>query len=66
MGEHDASIRETLMRRECTEDRWWSALVRVLEGFAVMGKQVRTRLAQEHEQVPLDWSQLSLTGNPVM
>lgn len=61
-GQHDASIREALIRRQGSEERWWSALSRVLEGFAVMGRQAVNRIPRDHE--PLDWSQVSLTGSP--
>jgi ABC-type multidrug transport system fused ATPase/permease subunit len=61
-GQHDESIREALIRRQGSEERWWSALSRVLDGFAVMGRAARNRVPRDHE--PFDWTQVSLTGSP--
>lgn len=61
-GQHDESIREALIRRQGSEERWWSALSRVLDGFAVMGRAARNRVPRDHE--PFDWTQVALTGSP--
>jgi ATP-binding cassette subfamily C (CFTR/MRP) protein 1 len=62
-GQHDASITEALLQREVSEDRWWMALFRVVEGLGAMGRQVRNHLTHETEPAaPLDWSEMSLTG----
>ena len=63
-GQHDSSISESLLQREVSEDRWWLALVRVVEGLAVMGRHVRSRLTQTGEPTPVDWTHLGLTGSP--
>jgi hypothetical protein len=63
-GQHDSSISESLLQREVSEDRWWLALVRVVEGLGVMGRQVRNRLNHDNEQTPVDWTHMSLTGSP--
>lgn len=65
-GQHDASIREALLERQVTEERWWSALIRVLDGFAVMGRHVRARVASDRDESPLDRTQVSLTGSPTL
>lgn len=66
LGHHDTSIRETLLQRQATEESWWSALTRVLEGFAVMGREGRNRISHDQDREPIDWSQVSLIGNQVM
>ncbi|KAG0591623.1 hypothetical protein KC19_1G189200 [Ceratodon purpureus] len=65
-GQHDSSIREALIQRQGTEERWWSALSRVLEGFAVMGRHSRDRIPRDQDREPFDWSEVSLTGSPVL
>ncbi|XP_024396529.1 ABC transporter C family member 2 [Physcomitrium patens] len=63
-GQHDSAISESLLQREVSEDRWWLALVRVVEGLGVMSRQVRNRLYHTSEPAPLDWTHLGLTGSP--
>lgn len=63
-GQHDSSISESLLQREVSEDRWWLALVRVVEGLGVMGRQVRSRLSIASEPTPVDWTHVGLTGSP--
>lgn len=63
-GQHDSSISESLLQREVSEDRWWLALVRVVEGLGVMGRQVRNRLSLASEPSPVDWIHVGLTGSP--
>ena len=64
-GQHDASIRETLIQRQASEERWWSSLGRVLEGFAVMGRHARDRAPLDLDREPFDWSEVSLTGSSI-
>eukprot|EP00249_Psilotum_nudum_P023194 c28783_g1_i1 orf=631-5508(+) len=61
-GHHDYAIAEELSRQRVPKDRWWFALLRVLEGLAVMGRQVRNRIQYEQPFVDraLDWGQISL------
>ncbi|KAJ4703009.1 ABC transporter C family member 2-like [Melia azedarach] len=58
-GKHDKVIDETLDQNQVPRDRWWSALYRMVEGLALMG-----RLGQQHrlrqpeydfEESLLDW-----------
>jgi ABC-type multidrug transport system ATPase subunit len=63
-GQHDSSISESLLQREVSEDRWWLALVRVVEGLGVMSRQVRSRLSHTVETSPVDWTHVGLTGSP--
>ncbi|XP_024373624.1 ABC transporter C family member 2 [Physcomitrium patens] len=66
VGQHDTSIREALLQRQATEEGWWSALTRVLEGFALMGREARNRISHNQDREAFDWSLVSLTGNSVL
>eukprot|EP00246_Nothoceros_aenigmaticus_P008219 TRINITY_DN22766_c0_g1_i1.p1 TRINITY_DN22766_c0_g1~~TRINITY_DN22766_c0_g1_i1.p1 ORF type:complete len:453 (-),score=83.72 TRINITY_DN22766_c0_g1_i1:323-1561(-) len=39
--EHDNEIKEELERRGISEEQWWAALLRVVEGLGGMGRQMR-------------------------
>lgn len=56
-GQHDDTITMELSKREVPRERWWSAIIRVIEGLAVMVRQVRTRLDHEHfDDTMLGWN----------
>ncbi|KAJ4703004.1 ABC transporter C family member 2-like [Melia azedarach] len=45
-GKHDKVIDETLNQYQVPRDRWWSALYRIVEGLAVMGRLGQRSLQQ--------------------
>ncbi|GLT97105.1 hypothetical protein SLE2022_146880 [Rubroshorea leprosula] len=58
-GKHDNHIDNALQQCQVTSDSWWSALYRMIEGLAVMGRlSQQTRLQRSEynfEDRPLNW-----------
>uniref|UniRef100_A0A5B6ZCD8 ABC-type xenobiotic transporter n=1 Tax=Davidia involucrata TaxID=16924 RepID=A0A5B6ZCD8_DAVIN len=62
-GKHDKVIEETLNQYQVPKDRWWSALYKVVEGLAVMGRLARNGLQQLEngfEDRPVDWDNVEM------
>ncbi|KAI7743907.1 hypothetical protein M8C21_032018, partial [Ambrosia artemisiifolia] len=62
-GEHDKDIEVSLERAQVPSDRWWSALYKVVEGLAVMGKLGRNKLQLSEyalKDEPIDWDHLQM------
>nr|XP_048323697.1 ABC transporter C family member 12-like isoform X2 [Ziziphus jujuba var. spinosa] len=61
-GKHDKDIDITLDDFQVPRDRWWSALYRIVEGLAVMGRLSHNRLHQseyyDNEDGSIDWEHL--------
>lgn len=60
-GERSAEITQALQQAGVPEDRWWRAFLRVVEGLAVMGRNIQ-HVGGEEEARRLEWTQLALTG----
>ncbi|XP_027086286.2 ABC transporter C family member 2 [Coffea arabica] len=61
-GKHDTVIEETLDQYHVSRERWWSALYKMIEGLAVIGRLGRSRLHQsgfEFEDRAIDWDNIS-------
>nr|XP_027086286.1 ABC transporter C family member 2-like [Coffea arabica]XP_027086287.1 ABC transporter C family member 2-like [Coffea arabica] len=61
-GKHDTVIEETLDQYQVSRERWWSALYKMIEGLAVIGRLGRSRLHQsgfEFEDRAIDWDNIS-------
>ncbi|KAH9796192.1 ABC transporter C family member 2 [Citrus sinensis] len=57
-GKHNKDIDDTLDQYQVPRDRWWSALYRVIEGLAAMGRLGQRSLQQsgcDFEESSLDW-----------
>ncbi|KAF5764677.1 putative ABC-type xenobiotic transporter [Helianthus annuus] len=62
-GEHDRDIEVSLERAQVPSDRWWSALYKVVEGLAVMGKLGRNKLQLSEyalKDEPIDWDHVEM------
>ncbi|KAK4782053.1 hypothetical protein SAY86_016155 [Trapa natans] len=58
-GNHDEEIDNTLHQYQVSTDRWWSALYRIIEGLAAMGRlssaQYQPLEQQENEEGSDQW-----------
>ncbi|CAI7794536.1 unnamed protein product [Closterium sp. NIES-54] len=43
-GQRSEEISSALTRRQLSEDKWWTAVSRVVQGLALMAKQVQAKL----------------------
>lgn len=61
-GCHDDDIANELSRQEIPTERWWSALSRVLEGLALMGRHVRRQVhsGNHSNEGVFDWIEVPL------
>jgi ATP-binding cassette subfamily C (CFTR/MRP) protein 1 len=62
-GKHDKVIEETLDQYHVPRDRWWSALYKMVEGLAMMGRLSRNRshqLGDGFEDRTIDWDQIEM------
>ncbi|KAH9796194.1 ABC transporter C family member 2 [Citrus sinensis] len=64
-GKHNKDIDDTLDQYQVPRDRWWSALYRVIEGLAAMGRLGQRSLQQsgcDFEESSLDWDHVEKSG----
>ncbi|KAH9747854.1 ABC transporter C family member 2 [Citrus sinensis] len=64
-GKHNKDIDDTLDQYQVPRDRWWSALYRVIEGLAAMGRLGQRSLQQsgcDFEESSLDWEHVEKSG----
>lgn len=63
-GHHDDEIADELSRQDLPTDSWWSALLRVIQGYSLMGRHVGSRIQSRNplDDRDFDWVELPLTN----
>ncbi|XP_065882175.1 ABC transporter C family member 2-like [Euphorbia lathyris] len=62
-GKHDKVIEESLNEYQISRDGWWSALYKMVEGLAMMGKLGRNRLQESDyglEERSIEWDNVEM------
>eukprot|EP00250_Pteridium_aquilinum_P010315 c19292_g1_i1 orf=266-5158(-) len=64
-GQHDNEIVDELSRQEIPVEGWWSALLKVIQGFSLMGRHVGSRLESidGSDSRDFDWVELPITND---
>ncbi|KAH9747853.1 ABC transporter C family member 2 [Citrus sinensis] len=68
-GKHNKDIDDTLDQYQVPRDRWWSALYRVIEGLAAMGRLGQRSLQQsgcDFEESSLDWEHVETIVHKIL